>query len=173
MKSFTRIEDTNPGECCNHCDVKASIKVGKQSLCEDHASVVALHEVLTHSSVRHRLPDRRTCHTVRVVWRDSDEYQVSIGFAQNGTVREVFTKGSKVGSDMDAQLDDTCVLLSRLLQFGDSIQDLAKSHGREGADPHTKTETESPVASLIGKIANAAAAEEIIYKVQVARFYKT
>ena len=178
MKSFDRLKDTKLSlTVCDRCDAKAFVKVDTQSLCHAHAATTALHEVLNNPGGRRKLPDRRMSHTISVAWlawQRAYDFQVTLGFALDGTVSEVFVKGSKIGSDMDAQLDDTCVLMSRLLQFGDSVQDLAKSLGREGADPHSKGENdEPPVASLVGKIANAAAAEEIIYKVQVARFYKT
>ncbi len=59
----------------------------------------------------------------------------------------------KTGSEMQGLLEDGCKLLSRCLQYGDSIQDLASYCGEnrpEGA-------SSGPPSSVIGAIARAGA----------------
>ena len=63
---------------------------------------------------------------------------------------EVFTHGAKVGSAMDALLDDACVAVSLLLQHGVEPEGLATSMGRVGDAP----------ASIIGALANLVARAE-------------
>jgi hypothetical protein len=70
---------------------------------------------------------------------------VTFGFDENGELREVFCADFKAGSDMHAVVTDACILLSRLLQHGDSSTELAR--------------TLCNPPSLIGSIARAA--EEI------------
>lgn len=81
---------------------------------------------------RERLPDRRPSITTELVhdWRT---YSVTIGFdLTRDRIGEVFTHGAKVGSAMDAILDDACVALSLLLQHGVEPTALASSMGRLG-----------------------------------------
>ena len=59
-------------------------------------------------------------------------YDESIGLYENNRPGEVFLSGAKVGSDIDGLLSDVGVLLSRALQFGDSIEALRAGMGRLG-----------------------------------------
>ena len=81
---------------------------------------------------RHKLPDRRPAVTMELV-HDFRSYSVTIGFdVTRDKIGEVFTHGAKVGSAMDAILDDACVALSLLLQHGVEPAALAASMGRVG-----------------------------------------
>lgn len=78
--------------------------------------------------MREKLPPRR--HVInRIVKyegaRGNTEIVVSIGYDDNFHVREVFCADFKAGSDAQALAVDACILLSRLLQHGDTPEDLA------------------------------------------------
>jgi hypothetical protein len=72
---------------------------------------------------------------------------VTIGFDDSHRPREVFCADFKAGSDLHAVVMDACILLSRLLQHGDSPAELFASMC-------------SP-PSLIGTIAHAVAFQEV------------
>jgi hypothetical protein len=100
---------------------------------------------------RQRLPDRRPSSTT-VLMHGGRSYSVTIGFdSANERVGEVFTHGAKVGSNMDAILDDACIALSLLLQHGVEPASLASSMGRLGDG--------STPASIIGALADLLARE--------------
>jgi hypothetical protein len=83
---------------------------------------------------------------------DFRSYSVTVGFdVERNAIGEVFTHGAKVGSAMDAILDDACVTLSLLLQHGVEPSALAASMGRLG-DGKT-------AASIIGTLADLLARE--------------
>ncbi len=66
---------------------------------------------------RERLPSRRPNETIDLEINGT-LYAVTVGYYPDGRVAEVFTHGAKVGSTMDAILDDACILFSLLLQYG-------------------------------------------------------
>ena len=80
---------------------------------------------------RERLPDRRPSLTSELIFNGT-AYAVTVGFYLDGRPGEVFTHGAKVGSTMDAILDDACVLVSLLLQHRIDPASLARSMGRAG-----------------------------------------
>jgi hypothetical protein len=81
---------------------------------------------------RTRLPNRRPNETAELMF-NATPYAVTIGYhPTTGRIGEVFTHGAKVGSNMDAILDDACVVLSLLLQHGLAPSALAASMGRDG-----------------------------------------
>ena len=82
---------------------------------------------------RRRLPDRRPNIPVDVKF-ECQRYHVTIGFALDGTPREIFAHSAKVGSMMDRLLDDACVALSLMLQLNVAPHDLAQA-GWETARP--------------------------------------
>jgi len=102
------------------------------------------------TSPRQRLPDRRENETVDLMF-DGHRYHVTIGFALDGRPREVFCHGGKVGSGMDRILDDACVALSLLLQYGVEPQGLGHSMGRLG---------DGAAASIIGALVDLVASFE-------------
>ena len=76
---------------------------------------------------RQRLPNRRPCET-HVVEIEGRPYTMSFGRdPANAAIREVFIAGPKVGSEMDAILDDASILLSRCLQAGMPAAELRRS----------------------------------------------
>ena len=100
---------------------------------------------------RQRLPNRRPSFTTQLAY-ESNTYSVTFGFdVRNDRIAEVFTHGAKVGSAMDRILDDACVALSLLLQYGVEPAALAASMGRLG-------DGKSP-ASIIGALADLIARE--------------
>ena len=95
---------------------------------------------------RTRLPNRRPNETVELMFNDT-RYAVTVGYYPDTTcIGEVFTHGAKVGSNMDAILDDACVALSILIQYGAEPDGLASSMGRQG-------DGQAP-ASIIGALAD-------------------
>ena len=78
---------------------------------------------------RTTLPTRRPADTTTIQFAGRD-YAVTIGTYQDGRPGEVFISGPKIGSDMEAVLDDGAVLVSLLLQHGVEPVDLAKTIGR-------------------------------------------
>jgi hypothetical protein len=91
---------------------------------------------------RERLPNRRAAITESMNW-GNDRLHVSVGFANDGRILEVFVTGAKVGSDRDHLLDDAAVTISRLLQHGDQLLDIANGIGRlPGGEP----------ASMVGAV---------------------
>ncbi len=80
---------------------------------------------------RERLPDRRPSETAELEYEGAC-YAVTIGFFPDGRPGEAFTGNAKVGSSMEAVLDDACILISLLLQNGVEPPALAKTMGRLG-----------------------------------------
>ena len=100
---------------------------------------------------RMRLPERRPNFTTELEF-ENRTYSVTLGFdVRSEHVAEVFTHGAKVGSGMDRLIDDVCVTLSLLLQYGVEPASLAASMGRLG-------DGNSP-ASIVGALADLIARE--------------
>ena len=102
-------------------------------------------------TARQQLPQRRPNQTVELT-HDNMAFSVTLGYdPATGEPREVFTHGVKVGSTMDGILNDTCIILSILLQYGAKPSSFVGSMGRlgDGVAP----------ASIIGVIADVLAKE--------------
>ena len=102
-------------------------------------------------TTRQQLPQRRPNQTFDLS-HGNMSFAVTLGYdPATGEPREVFTHGAKAGSMMDAILDDTCILLSILLQHGAQPSSLVDSMGRlgDGTTP----------ASIVGVIADVLAKE--------------
>ena len=83
--------------------------------------------------MRQKLNNRRPTIT-RVLETETAKYYISFGLDLGDfTIREVFIRGSKVGSDMEILLDDASVVLSLALQYGLPLEQLLHSlhTGRE------------------------------------------
>ncbi len=93
--------------------------------------------------IRSRLANRRLNETVDLHF-EGQRYHVTIGYFADGRPGEVFCHGAKVGSGMDLLIDDACVALSMLLQYGVEPVSLAHSMGRLG---------NGAPASIIGALA--------------------
>ena len=92
---------------------------------------------------RQYLPHHRPNETVDLHF-EGQRYHVTIGYFADGRPGEVFCHGAKVGSGMDLLIDDACVALSMLLQYGAEPVSLAHSMGRLG---------NGAPASIIGALA--------------------
>ena len=100
---------------------------------------------------RERLPNRRDCAIETIGWAGRS-WTVCIGFAPDGRPLECFADGVRSGSQLEALVDDGCIAISLLLQFGARPEDLARAFGREGTAPEG-VDYEPGAASLLGAIA--------------------
>lgn len=87
--------------------------------------------------------------------KDHREWTFDVTFAvgEDGRVQEAFMRTTKEGNDLGAILRDGCILLSLLLQHGDTAEVIAAAMEEdrpEGAP-------EGPPSSPLGAIARAAA----------------
>src|SRR3954469_7622501 len=104
---------------------------------------------------RERLANRRRNVTLEFKFGGT-RYAATVGYFPNGRVGEVFCHGAKVGSAMDAILDDISVLASLLLQHGVGPRARAPSLGRHsGGEPASIA---GAVLDLLTGIAGEAAA---------------
>jgi len=77
--------------------------------------------------MRQKLPNRRPSVT-RILDTPTDRYYISFGIdPKSSDIREVFIRGSKIGSDMDILLDDASLIMSLSLQHGLSLDQLMHS----------------------------------------------
>jgi hypothetical protein len=95
---------------------------------------------------RVRMDDRRVADTRELEFGEM-RFMVTIGMYPDGRPGEVFARCGKAGSQMDALIDDACIVMSRLLQHGEAPAMLLSSLGREGDRP----------ASVVGAIAEIVA----------------
>jgi hypothetical protein len=81
--------------------------------------------------VRTKLRERRFCANLNVTYRMFNgkeiKLAVTVGYDDQWNAKEVFCADFKSGSDNQALVMDACILLSRLLQHGDTPQDLVNS----------------------------------------------
>ncbi len=85
------------------------------------------------TTTRERLPNRRRSITDSFHWPPDTGARIhlSAGFTGDGRILEVFVRGGgKVGSERDFLLDDVAVLVSLLLQRGETLAGIARSLGR-------------------------------------------
>ena len=98
---------------------------------------------------RKHLPNRRPSFNRLIEWRGKD-YLLGMGLdPATLMVREIFLDGDKTGSDVEAILDDACILLSRLLQSGSDASDLVQRVSSGG-----------PADSVLAYVLRLAAQEE-------------
>ena len=102
---------------------------------------------------RERLPDRRQAETVDL-WHGGQRYHLTVGEYPNGTPGEVFIHGAKPGSDSNLLYDDIGVLISRLLQHGDTPDALAAGLGRLGNGQGPASLVGAVAATLAGRTGN-------------------
>ena len=83
--------------------------------------------------MRDRLPNRRQAEHYKVEFQGV-HYHVTLGRYADGRIGEVFVKSEvRVGSQVQALLDDACVWLSLLLQSGVSPDALSRGSEDGGA----------------------------------------
>lgn len=102
---------------------------------------------------RQRLPSRRPSVTAVLAFENTN-YATTLGIdPRTHRVAEVFTHGATCGSAMDRILDDACIAISLLLQYGVEPSALAAILGRLG-------DGKSP-ATVIGALADLIAKESV------------
>lgn len=106
---------------------------------------------------RERLPDRRPSVTVGVSWA-GHPFTVTVGFAPDGRVLEVFASGARSGADMQRLIDDACVVISLAMQHGARPGDLSRSLG---SMPDPAAGMMGIPASVIGGIIGAVSLLEV------------
>lgn len=98
---------------------------------------------------RKELPPRRSSVTRKIEF-NGQRLIVTFGYDRENCVREVFAAGKK--NEMLDLTTDACILLSRLLQCGESISEVASTL----SENRKMGEATGPAASIIGAIARAA-----------------
>lgn len=106
---------------------------------------------MTH---RKRPPDRRPSITQRLVWRtEASEHHFHVTMSVDpisGNVIEVFyADGQRIGSQLQHAIQDACVLISLLLQYGVTPSEIAKTLSS------TPVHGDPKPATVIGVIAEA------------------
>lgn len=104
------------------------------------------------SMTRERLPQRRHNQTGSLLF-EGVQYSVTVGFFADRRPGEVFAAGAKIGSALDAILDDASILISLLLQHGVAPEAIAKSLGQLGAGQ----EPASIIGAIVGLLAERSA----------------
>ena len=125
---------------------------------------------------RIRLPDRRRTITVTVLigkdmatnrprWKIADgvnpeddrdhpwtvhtKWDVSLGFDGACRVKETFVYGTR--GDQKGFTDDSCVMMSKLLQYGEGLADISKSLGGTDDEPASVLRIVAHVAGIIDR----------------------
>ena len=82
--------------------------------------------------MRTELPMRRPCETIEVIFGgQTDPFIVTTGFYPDGRIGEVFIRAAKRDQLFDHLARDTAVLISKLLQYGARLPDIASSLTRD------------------------------------------
>jgi hypothetical protein len=87
---------------------------------------------------RNKLPNRRHLLTMRMIailGGNTVEFDATFGFADDFTVREVFTKPFKQGADIHHEMRAISMLMSIALQCGASMEHLAHVMGEDDGQP--------------------------------------
>ena len=77
-------------------------------------------------SARSRLPNRRRAETIEFD-HDGIKYIASVGFFETGGLAEIFLRGGKSGSAVEAMTHDGAVVVSVALQFGAPLAAIRKA----------------------------------------------
>lgn len=110
------------------------------------------------STQRVRPPARRPSVTLRLTWRTeagAQEFDATIGFDPRTAqpVEVFYAGGQRVGSDLRAVVQETCILISLHLQRGMAPHEIAHSLSRRPVYGQDEPET------VIGALVDAVAAE--------------
>src|SRR5262245_57115440 len=81
-------------------------------------------------TTRHRLPNRRACHTFNFEL-EAHAFTASVGFFSDGRISELFLANSKHGNHLDTNARDGAILLSFALQHGADIEAVRRSLCRD------------------------------------------
>lgn len=110
---------------------------------------------------RRKLSARRACVTVRVQWAPpggkDHSILVTFGFdgegpGFGGKIKEVFVASFRANAGLVALVNDACIMYSRLLQHGDSLEQLAATM----VEDRYEGEDSGPPASMLGAVARKA-----------------
>jgi hypothetical protein len=101
------------------------------------------------TATRTPLPERRPSET-REIRFDGATYTVSVSYYPDGRPGDVFADGHREGSDMQAMIDDFCIVASIAMQRGATPDELMHSLGR-GRWVNGKDDADA-WASLVGEI---------------------
>lgn len=83
---------------------------------------------------RRALPARRRCENFAIGHGGlAKAYQVTVGYYEDGRLGEVFINGGKSGEAVESIARDGAVLMSIALQYGATIETLAKAITRDTA----------------------------------------
>jgi len=98
---------------------------------------------------RQRLPTRRRNSTREIQW-NGFPWTLTVGWDAEGKVRELFLKGGKLGTHLAIAAEDEAFLVSRLLQRGEAVVDLAASFFPDRpSSPWSDSDTGATKPSLI------------------------
>lgn len=103
--------------------------------------------------MREKLPNRRNQITSSVHYQDpyaqgrGMEFEISFGFDHARVVKELFINSKSHA--LTPLLNDICILISRLLQHGDTIESIAEGLGEN----RNEGETLGAPSSFVGAIA--------------------
>jgi hypothetical protein len=106
---------------------------------------------------RERLPNRRLANAEIISWEGKD-WLLTVGWYHSGRVGEIFLDGPKIGSDAEGALDAAAMLISRDLQEGRRLADIARWLGGE--------------ANIVGYLAGKALEIEIGHGEKIAAAYR-
>lgn len=103
---------------------------------------------------RVHLKNRRLNTTLKVSWRGRVDLSILItfGFDDTYNIKEAFVAGFRDDVEVNAMACDACILLSRGLQHGDTLSDLANALLENRAEG----ETSGSPSSMIGAIVRTA-----------------
>ena len=101
---------------------------------------------------RQKLPNRRRQQTDELR-HGEHTFLVSCGFDDAGRVKEVFAKGFRQGTDMDALIDDAMILLSIAQQHGETAERIRGSMSRHGGGISAATEPASIIGAVVDLVA--------------------
>lgn len=103
-------------------------------------------------SDREKLPERHPSISTKVTWitATSTEHhlEVTFGFDSTRHVREIFCASFKASADIVALANDAMVVVSRCLQRGDTVRELARAMSENRAEGAAS----GPPASMVGAI---------------------
>jgi hypothetical protein len=106
--------------------------------------------------MRKRLLDRRLAHTIKIKWNKTGgpdhKLLVTFGLDENKMIKEAFIAAFRADSSFSALVNDACILYSRLLQHGESVEELAATMGED----RNEGSRHGPPSSMLGAIARAA-----------------
>lgn len=112
---------------------------------------------LVECPTRHALPARRLSENRHVILRGNHKVFLTIGYDPSEPMRprEIFySAGFRSGCDLEYQMQDVCIMLSLLLQCGQTPEEVAKSFARV-EDHNGNSHYASLIGDLVAEVAKA------------------